>query len=78
MFKKIKQYFFRKRMQRLAQIEMLETLATICLYLEKTGLREHIRESELMRSHFHELKSISCALRMSETPKNNKNNFFNF
>lgn len=44
-------------------IEICETLATICLYLEYDARRSHNPEGEHMRSHFNELKEYSQELR---------------
>lgn len=63
MFKKIKNYFtFKKRMN----IEILETLATICLYLEFDSRRNHNANGVFMHGHFKELKAISEELRKGE------------
>ena len=64
MFKKIKKYLsFRRRCQH----EVLETLATICLYLDYEGRRMHNFEGIHMRGHFQELKALAEELR-KETP----------
>ena len=60
MIKRIKNYFsFKKRMK----IEILETLASICLYLDYDGHYGHNRYAEYIRSHFTELKALSQELR---------------
>lgn len=56
MFKKIK--FYKNLL-----IELIETLATICLYLESDGIRMHNRITPFMKSHFDELKYYSAKLR---------------
>ena len=62
MFKKIKNYFtFKKRMK----IEILETLATICLYLEFDSRTNRNVNGVFMRGHFNELKALSYELRRS-------------
>ncbi len=48
MFKKLKDYFYFKRH---AQIEILETLCTICLYLEHEGYDHHNPLSKYMNDH---------------------------
>lgn len=58
MFKKIKRFL---NLQKRIQFEVLETLASICLYLEFDARRN--RYTEHMRSHFVELKNLSAALR---------------
>lgn len=63
MFKKIKRYF---SLQRRIQIEILETLCTICLYLAHERDGKHNRYSRLMPSHFETLKSLSEELRDKE------------
>lgn len=60
MFKKIKKYF---EFQRRYQHEVLETLASICLFLEYDGRRGRIPYAEHMRSHFEVLKILSEELR---------------
>lgn len=47
-------------------IELIETLCTICLYLEREGRLTHNRESEYMRSHFRALKEFSEVLMTSD------------
>jgi hypothetical protein len=44
-------------------IEICETLATICLYLEYDSRKERNPIREHMRSHFNELKEYSQDLR---------------
>lgn len=44
-------------------IEIIETLCTICLYLERDGRYTHNEESRHMRSHFKVLKEFSEDLR---------------
>ena len=62
MFKKIKNYFtFKKRMN----IEILETLATICLYLEFDSRTKRNANRVFMRGHFNELKALSSELKRS-------------
>ena len=62
MFKKIKNYFtFKKRMK----IEILETLATICLYLEFDSRTNRKANGVFMRGHFNELKALSFELKRS-------------
>lgn len=47
-------------------VEIVETLCTICLYLEKSGRYMHVNESRYMRDHFTTLKSFSRELRTAE------------
>jgi hypothetical protein len=44
-------------------IEIIETLCTICLYLERDGRYTHNEESKHMYSHFNTLKRLSEKLR---------------
>ena len=44
-------------------IELIETLCTICLYLEMDGRYTHNKMSMHMNSHFTELKKFSDDLR---------------
>lgn len=44
-------------------IEIIETLCTICLYLEKDGRYTHNEMSQHMRGHFSALKGFSEELR---------------
>lgn len=60
MIKKIKQYF---ALQRRIQIEILETLCSICLYLHYNGHYSQNRYAEYMQSHFRDLKDLSRELR---------------
>jgi hypothetical protein len=61
MFKKIRRYF---RLQRLIQIEVLETLCSICLYInnERNGGRMN-PYAQYMHDHFTALKCLSQELR---------------
>lgn len=59
-FKKLKE---RRYLQRRAQIEILETLCTICMYLEREGYDRHNPLSKYMNDHFVALKELSRALR---------------
>ena len=43
--------------------EIIETLCTICLYIEKEGRYTHNEESRHMRGHFIALKDFSEELR---------------
>lgn len=61
MFKKIKNYLLLKKRMR---IEMLETLAAICLYLGTDNRRN--KYSNFMYGHFRELKALSEELRKGE------------
>ena len=54
---KKKIYFYRSLL-----IEVIETLCTICLYLERDGRRNRNPESEIMLSHFTTLKQFSTEL----------------
>ena len=63
MFKKIKNYF---SLQRIIQIEILETLCTICLWLERDGHFDRNPYSQHMGSHFEMLKGLSKELRDKE------------
>lgn len=60
MFKKIKNYL---SLQRRIQIEILETLCTICLYINYEGHYSRNRYSEFMQGHFRQLKGLSEELR---------------
>lgn len=44
-------------------IEIIETLCTICLYLERDGRHTHNEMCIHMHSHFEELKKFSEELR---------------
>lgn len=59
MFKKIKFY---KRLL----VEIIETLCTICLYLEIEGRRSHNNMAVHMRGHFDKLKEFSEELRLAD------------
>ena len=60
MFKRIKNYF---SLQRRIQIEILETLSTICLWLERDGRYDRNPYSHYMGGHFRCLKDLSKELR---------------
>ena len=60
MFKKIKRYL---HLQRLICSEVLETLETICLYLNYDGHHSRNPYSKHMQSHFEELKIFSEQIR---------------
>lgn len=63
MFKRIKDYI---SLQRRIQIEILETLCTICLYLERDGHFDRNPYIQYMSSHFYALKTLSKELRNQE------------
>ena len=52
-------------------IEIIETLCSICLYLERDSRQSHNEVGRYMRSHFEELKIYSYELR-NETGKDTK------
>lgn len=60
MFRKIKDYL---SLQRRVQIEILETLCTICLWLERDGHYCRNPYSQYMDGHFKYLKDLSKELR---------------
>lgn len=60
MIKKIREYI---DLQRRIQFEVLETLATICRYLEWNGRRVNNPFCKIMPSHFRYLKELSEELR---------------
>lgn len=60
MFKKLRNYI---KLQRMIQHEVLETLCTICLYLESDGRFNRNPYSTYMRSHFMYLKDLSTRVR---------------
>lgn len=49
-------------------VEILETLCSICLYLERAGIYTQNQYRECMRSHFTMLKKFSRCL-MEELPE---------
>lgn len=63
MFKKIKDYI---SLQRRIQIEILETLCTICLWLERDGRYDRNPYAQYMGGHFSVLKDLSKELRSKE------------
>ena len=64
MFKKIKRYL---ALQKIIQIEILETLCTICLYLSHERDGKHNPYSRYFPSHFGTLKDLSEKLRDMES-----------
>ena len=63
MFKKIKQYFY---LQRRIQIEILETLCSICLYLTIEKSRLSNQYARLLPLHVEKLNELSKELRDKE------------
>lgn len=63
MFKKIKNWL---SLQKRVQIEILETLCTICLYLERNGHFVGNPYGGYMGGHFRVLKDLSKELRGQE------------
>lgn len=63
MFKKIKEWF---SLQRRIQIEILETLCTICLYLERDSHYDRNPYGGHFGGHFRVLKDLSTELRDKE------------
>lgn len=64
MFKRIRRYF---RLRRMIQQEVLETLCTICLYLERDGHFARNSYAQYMGGHFTRLKKLSESLREGGT-----------
>ena len=62
MIKKLKLLMTYKK----AVIEILETLATICLYLDRDSRVTHNRYGQFMMGHFDQLKKHSEELRRGE------------
>lgn len=60
MIKKIKAYI---SLQRRIQHEVLETLASICRYLDRDGKLSHNPYYEYMKDHFESLLKLSEELR---------------
>lgn len=63
MFKRIKEYF---SLQRRIQIEVLETLCTICYFLDFMGHYSNNKYSKYMLDHYTALKKLSKELRDKE------------
>ncbi len=68
MFRIKKILTWKKRMY----VEVLETLCSICLYLESDSFRSKNRYGEFMRDHFQQLKELSQELRMDIGESENK------
>ncbi len=64
MIKRIREYF---SLQRRIQHEVLETLASICLWLQYDS--RHNRYGEFMYGHYETLKSLSEEIRAKEQRK---------
>ena len=60
MIKRIKRYF---KIKYLLLLEIVETICTICLYLEHAGRSARNPYSEHMSMHFQYLKELSDALK---------------
>ena len=72
MFKKIK--FYKELL-----FEIIETLSSICLYLDSQGRREHNSNARYMRGHFNELEKYACKLEKDiNKQKEVKNNQLKF
>lgn len=63
MFKRIKKYFEKRKMQKQIQHELLETMASICLYLGYASRHTHNPYGEHMRSHLEAMKHYSEKIR---------------
>ena len=63
MFKRWKE---KRRFQRSLQIEIIETLCSICLYLLMDGRHTHNKYANYMQGHFSSLKTFSKILRDEE------------
>lgn len=67
MFKRIKAHFSkkkkRKHLQKMINHEILEVLASICLYLDSDARKWHNPNARYMYSHFQTLKEFSGILR---------------
>lgn len=73
MIKKIKKYFRKKKLQRQAMAEIIETLVTICMYLEVEGQYHHNYMANRMGTHTRALKVLSYILRESEVVNYDEN-----
>lgn len=60
MIKKVKE---KVRFYKSLLFEVIETLCSICLYLETAGRFQHNPKSQYMRGHFYALKCYSEVLR---------------
>ncbi len=67
MINKIKRFFRERKAKKMIhigmQIEVLETLATICIYLDYDGYYSRNPYSEHLRSHFKSIKGHTAFLR---------------
>ena len=68
--KKIKQSI---RYYKMLLVEIIETLCTICLYLESEGSHTHNRYGMYMIGHFNALKELSTEMRISLYDPREKN-----
>ena len=73
MFKKIK--FYKGLL-----FEIIETLRSICLYLDNQGRRTYNENARYMRGHFNELGKYACELEqdINKKKENIKNNQLKF
>lgn len=62
----------KKRLQKYINHEILETLASICLYLDSEGRRTGNPRSKVFYSHFNTLKECSEILRKEIMPEKKK------
>lgn len=63
MIKIIKKIFQKRKMKKQILHELLETIASICLYLEYDARRSHNPYGQHMRSHFEGMKHYSEIIR---------------
>ncbi len=73
MIKRIKNYFHKKKLERQAMAEIIETLVTICMYLEVEGRYHHNYMAGRMGTHTRALKELSYILRKSEVVNYDEN-----
>ena len=68
--RKIKQSI---RYYKMLLVEIIETLCTICLYLESEVRNTHNQFVNYMRGHFNEMKEFSTEMRLSLYDPKEKN-----
>lgn len=71
MIRKIKHYFYMRRLQKRIQIEVLDTLATICLWLNYDGQRARNPKTRTLMLHFEGIKHYSDILKEDVIRSNN-------
>lgn len=69
MIEKIKKYFKQRKIKKQIQHELLETMASICLYLDYEARKTHNPYGKYMKSHFEGMKHFAEIIRAEHLQK---------